>query len=233
MTDDAKLVVLTAGPSATGKTTAQYELFIRRCPRRVSFDFQAEVRRKFNPNAIEVYSLAEFTRALRLCARGTHWHIALVYDPDAQPELAEQVCRILNPARTGESHRSFSRAVGGVAVECSEADLLFPNGRTPPAVRGLVQRGRHNKLAVFMATHAPALVDTRLRDAADYYLAFRSQEDVVWRFWQRATSAVVADVIATLPLYHCAYIVKFEQRVYLLDERRSVVRVLDYTGAEQ
>jgi hypothetical protein len=231
VTDDRKLVVLAAGPSFCGKTTALQELFGKRFPRRITFDFQREVSRKLNPHAIDVYSFADFMRALRLCARGTRWHIALIYDPEAEPELAEKVCRVLNPAITSESHKSFSRAVGGIAIDCSEADFIFANGRTAPAVRGLVQRGRHNKLAVLMATHAPALVDTRLRDAADYYLAFRSQEDVVWRFWQRATSGAVANVIASLPEHHCGYIVKAEQRVYLLDERRRVTRVLDYTGA--
>jgi hypothetical protein len=230
--NDAALVVLGAGPTGTGKTTALFELFVSRFPRRVTFDFVGEVRRKFNPDAIEVYSYEEFLKALRVCARGSRWHIAVIYDPDGRPELAGQVARVLNPPRTSDDHRSFSRAVGGVAIDCSEADFIFPNGRTDPAVRGLAQRGRHNRVALLMATHAPALVDTRLRDAAGYYLAFRSQEDVVWRFWQRATSGTLADVVATLPPYHCGYIVKAEQRMYVLDERRAVTRVLDYAGAE-
>lgn len=224
-------MVLAAGPSECGKTTALYEMFVRACPRRVSFDFQAEIQRKFNPDAITVYSYADFMRALKACARYSRWHIALVYDPEAEPEVAEQVVNVLNPKVTGPDHRSYSIAVGGIALDCSEADFLFPNGRTAPAVRGLVQRGRHNRLAVFMATHAPALVDPRLRDAADYFLAFRSQETRVFKFWQDTASTAVADTIASLPLYHCAYIVKGEQRVYLLDQNRRVRRVLDYTGA--
>src|ERR1700753_2048345 len=143
-TTDKKLVALAIGPSLTGKTTALYELFIKRQPRRVSFDFVGEVREKFNPDAINVYSYDEFKSALRACASFPRWHIALVYDPDSKPELAEQVCRLLNPPRESESHSSFAKAVGGISIDCTEADFLFPNGRTPTAVRGLVQRGRHN-----------------------------------------------------------------------------------------
>jgi hypothetical protein len=229
---DGKLVVLAAGPSLTGKTTALYELFIRRFPRRVSFDFVGEVREKFNPDAINVFSYREFVAALRRCAVYPRWHIALVYDPDAKPELAEQVCRLLNPPRESEQHQSFAKAVGGVSIDCTEADFLFPNGRTPASVRGIVQRGRHNRLVMLAATQAPALVDTRLRDGADYFLAFRSQEEVVHKFWRGITSAAVADRIATLPPYHCLYIVKAEQRIYHLDASRRVVALLDYTGAE-
>jgi hypothetical protein len=232
MDSDRKCVALAAGPSLTGKTTALYEMFIKRHPRRVSFDFVGEVRDKFNPDAINVYSYAEFVQALRTCASYPRWHIALVYDPDAQPQLAEQVCRLLNPPRESESHSSFAKAVGGVSIDCTEADFLFPNGRTSPVVRGVIQRGRHNRLVFFGATQAPALVDTRLRDGADYFLAFRSQEEVVHKFWRGITSTAVADRVATLPQYHCLYIVKAEQRIYHLDASRRVVTVLDYTGAE-
>lgn len=229
--DNPKLIALAAGPSDTGKTTALYEMFIKQCPRRVSFDFQGEMRREFNPEAIDVYSFAEFSAALRSVAARPRWHLALIYDPDAQPELAAQVVTVLNPPITGANHRSFALAVGGVSIDCPEADLLWPSGRTLPALRGLVQRGRHNRLCVFAGTQAPALVDNRLRDGADYFLAFRTQEDVVWKYWQRATSAPVADLIATLPRFHCAYIVKAAQRVYLLDADRRPYRAVDYTGA--
>lgn len=226
-----KLVALAAGPGGTGKTTALYEMFISRCPRRVSFDFQGEMRAVFNPAAIDVFSFGEFLAALRRVAALPAWHIALIYDPDAQPDLAAQVVAVLNPARSSSAHTSFALAVGGIAVDCTEADFLWPTGRTLPALRGLVQRGRHNRLCIFAATQAPALVDNRLRDGADYLLAFRTQEDVVWKFWQRVTSARVADMIASLPRFHCGYIVKAAQVVYLLGADRRPYRVVDYTGA--
>src|SRR6185312_2749366 len=101
-----------------------------------------------------------------------------------------------------------------------EARNLMPNLKSGWASHTIAwaERGRHNCLSLFMATQAPQSVERRLTDNANHLLAFRTQEDAVWSYWRATTSARVADMIADLEQYHCAWIVKDEQRVYLLDE---------------
>lgn len=225
-----KFVVLAVGPSAMGKTRAMEDLFLSHQPRRLSVDFQDEMQ-SFNSRCVRVFSLSELRDALRKAASFDRWHIALVIDPETSADVFPQLARLLHPPRTAESRPSYGEAVGGVALDCTEADYFVPNGRAAPEVRSLFQRGRHSWLQLYMTTQSPALIDPRARDASDVFLAFRSQEDTVWRFWQRVTSAPVADCITELPVYWCAYVHKATQTVYVLDARRRVVRVLDYQGA--
>lgn len=227
-----KLVVVAAGPSECGKTQALEDLFLCDAPRRVSIDFNGEVRAKHNPDAIEVYSVDGLRDALTAAAGYERWHVALCVDPDAMPEIAPRLARMLNPARTSSDHRSFAREVGGVAIDCSEARNAFPNVKATWAQQmvAMCERGRHNRLSVFAATQAPQSVDRRVTDNANHLLAFRTQEEAVWAYWRATTSTAVADAISELPQYHCAWIVKDEQTVFFLDEHRETLRVVDYKG---
>lgn len=255
MSDFQTVCAYAVGPKGTGKTRGLWDLFISKFPRRVSIDFTGEMKEKYNPQAIDCYSIDELRDALRACSKRTMWHVTLSMRKDElqrrarftdadDPKAREanerrrrampafQLSAMLNPPRTSAEHRSFSREMGGVAIDCSEAAHLFPNGRTHPDLLEFIQGGRHNKLHLFMASQAPAAVSPELRSAADYFLAFRTQEHTIWEFWAKVASPAIADVIAELPDYYCAYFVKREQRVYILDEKRQVTRVLDYRGNE-
>ncbi|HEY6201351.1 MAG TPA: hypothetical protein VI231_22295 [Candidatus Binatia bacterium] len=227
-----KLIVVAAGPSECGKTRAMEELFLHDAPRRISIDFVGEVVQKYNDDALELFSIDELRDALVECAKHDRWHIALCIPPESMPDAAPRLARLLNPARTSSDHHSFPREVGGVAIDCSEARLFVPNMKSTWAAHSVsfVERGRHNRLSMFFATQAPQSVERRVTDAADHLLAFRTQEEAVWNYWRSVTSSSVADTIAALPKYHCAWIVKDEQAVYLLDAEREVYRVLDYAG---
>src|SRR5581483_2856538 len=122
-----KLVVVAAGPSECGKTQALEDLFLCDAPRRLSIDFNGEVKRKHNPDAIEVFSVDELREAFTEAAKYQRWHIALCIAPDSLPDAAPRLARMLNPTATSSDHRSFAREVGGVAVDCSEARNLVPN----------------------------------------------------------------------------------------------------------
>lgn len=243
MTEFQNVVAYAVGPKGSGKTRALWDLFISRHPRRLSFDFNGEMH-ELNPNAIQVFSsfetdpqLEELQRVLKQCAGYQAWHVALVLPPqDLVPNTTERkkfvkrLARILNPAKQSEDHKSFSISCGSIAIDCSEATRLVPNGRAHPDMLGFFQTGRHNWLHLFMASQTPAKVDPEVRNAADFFLAFRTQETTVWKYWADVASPAIADVVAELPRFHCGYFVKAEQRVYVLDDRRRPYRTLDYQG---
>jgi hypothetical protein len=228
VSDYATVCAYAAGPKGSGKTQALWDLFISRAPRRLSIDFTGEMTEKYNPQALDVYSLTELKAVLRRCASYQRWHVALSMPKAQLQEAAPELARMLNPSKTSSEHRSFSREVGGVAIDCSEAAHWLPNGRSHPDTLEFVQGGRHNRIHLLLASQTPAAVATEVRNAADYFLAFRTQEHTVWKFWSTVASPAVADMVAELPLYHCAYFVKAEQAIYVMDERRRVLRRLDY-----
>ena len=239
------VVAYAVGPKGSGKTAALWELFIQRHPRRLSIDLNGEMvelrdelvskgmlDNASNPTVVQVFSLEELRRALRVAAGYSRWHIALCIPPAAVGDVAPELARILNPTKASEEHQSFSKAVGSIAVDCSEASKLIPNGRAHRDMLGLFQTGRHNWLHLLMASQTPAKVDPECRNAADFFLAFRTQETTVWKYWADVASGAIADVVSELPRFHCAYFVKAEQRVYVLDDKRRPYRVLDYQGRE-
>lgn len=232
--DYPKLVVVAAGPSECGKTRALVELFLAAAPRRVSIDFIGEVRRKYSPTAVEVFSIAELREQLAAVAHLERWHIALCTDPESIPDMAPELGRMLNPARSSSAHKSFPKLVGGIAIDCSEGRNFVPNSKVAWASHtvAMFERGRHNCLSMFIATQAPQSIERRVTDAANILLAFRTQEKVVRAFWSDLTSDEVATLVRRLPAYHCAWIEKDRQVVYLLDERRNCYAVLDYDGKE-
>jgi hypothetical protein len=225
------VVAFAAGPSQCGKSRALWDLMVSKFQRRVSFDFVGEVLR-FNPQAVRVFSYEEFRRELVKAASRPAWHIAISVDHARIPDIAPKICRLLVPPVTSADRASFSRAVGGICIDCSEADYLAPNGRTTPEVAALFQRGRHDWVSLAMATQHPALVDRQVTNNAQFLLAFQSAESVVLGYWKRTTSAAVAELISELPKFHCAYIVKPAQQVYLLDDERRPYRLLDFKGRE-
>lgn len=228
-----KCIAVAAGPSECGKTRALEDLFLLHAPRRLSLDLNGEVKGK-HPDAIEVYSIAELREQLAAVVDRERWHIALCTSAERLADMSPELARIFNPEKTSAQHISYPREVGGVAIDCSEARAWVPNLKAKWAQHNVAyfERGRHNRLSLFVATQYPQSVDRRVTDNASYLLAFRTQEDAVWEYWQRSTSRTVADLIAALPQYHCAYIDKDAQLVYLLDDERETYRVLDYKGAD-
>lgn len=227
MTERRSLRVFVSGPPESGKSQLLAREFTSKTPRVISIDITGETAER-NPDAIRTYGLEDLRDALRKCASWRRWHVA------AQLEESELgPCFVmLAPAPKSDDDISFSRAVGGVAIECGEAAFLAPNGRTNPAVRAAFNTGRHHLLSLYMATQRPANVDRAVTASSPLKVAFGHREDRDLEFWAREISAPIAKVIEELPQYHSIYYVQAESRVYVRDGSYRVRRILDARGNE-
>lgn len=234
MTDFPKLIAVVAGPSECGKSQLLWDLFLSKIPRRLSIDFNDEMARKFNPDAIVAYSLDDCLAALRTAAGYASWHVALVTPIETMKDVVPKLARYLNPTRSGPDHTSYPIAVGGMSIDCSEGAEFFPNlgAEWVRHGSGFFSRGRHNRLTMLMATGRPQDINRRATEHADHLIVFRTQEQRSLKYWAEQTSPAIADVIAELPQFHAAWIQKEKFLVYVLDDKRAVTRILNYQGAD-
>jgi len=228
----SSLRVFVSGASESGKSQALHQLFVSRLPRVISLDINGEVAER-SPQAERTFGYADLCEALKTCARkgaqlGHRWHIAAYLEQDEIPRLF----RTLAPPINTENATSFTRAIGGIAIECGEASWLAPNNRTPPEVRDAFHRGRHHQLSLLMATQRPADVARCVTAEARVLIAFRHHETLELDWWAKRTSRAVADVIAELPQYHSIYYVPASGRVHVCDAAYRPLRVMDLRGNE-
>jgi len=222
------LRVFASGPSGSGKSRALHALWTSRTPRVISLDLTGEVQDR-NPSAIRTYGLEQLRRELiRVAHQRRSWHIAAFLE-DA--ELPRFFAMLAPPIRSDDA-TSYTRLVGGVALECGEASWLAPNAGIKPEIRAAITRGRHYGISLYMAAQRPAHVDRCVTSEAHALLAFRHWEKRDLAFWADHISSGVADVIAELPLYHCVYFLPSSGKVQVLDADYRVYRILDPRGRE-
>lgn len=233
---DEGLTVVSVGPSGCGKTQILYDLFIRHIPRRFSADFNREVRDKLNPQAITTYTPDEAIDALEYIATqgATEWHVTYSGPYDSVPELSPRLAAILNPPRLSDEHIPFPVAMGGMSFDCSEAKYWVPNnGPAWAKLNGAyTERGRHNRLQVFLATQYPRAIPRSVTESAHHVFAFGTTEAASQAYWAENFTRGVAQLVKGLPRFHAAWIYKAEQRIYVLDEHRDCYRITDYDGAD-
>jgi len=219
--------VFVSGPPESGKSHFLAAEFTSKTPRVISIDVTGETAER-NPDAIRTYGLEDLRAALKKCAGWRRWHVAAQLE---EHELGATF-GMLAPAPRSDEDVSFSRAVGGLAIECGETSFLAPNGRVAPEVKDAFNRGRHHLLSLYMATQRPADVSRAVTAASPIKVAFGHREDRDLEFWRREISAPIAQVIAELPIYHSIYYVQAESRVYVRDGSYRVTRILDARGAQ-
>lgn len=228
----SSLRVFVSGASESGKSQALHQLFVSRMPRVISIDITGETAER-NPQAEKTFGYADLCDALKTCARRGaqlrhRWHIAAYLEPHEIPRLFAT----LAPPISSEAATSFTRAVGGIAIECGEASYIAPNNRTPQEVRDGFHRGRHHQLSLLMATQRPAEVARCVTAEARVLIAFRHHEQLELDWWRKKTSSAVADLIAELPQYHSIYYVPASGRVHVCDASYKPYRVIDLRGRE-
>jgi hypothetical protein len=225
----ANTIVFGCGRKGSGKTTLLHERFIDHVPRVISLDVTGETTERF-PDAVTCYTTDEVLGALtRAAALGaTRWHIAAILEPADVSRLFG----LLAPPLSRDGAPSLSRVWGGIAVECSECDVIAPVSGAPPNVLTAFRRGRHHLLSLYMATQRPATCARDVTALADVIFAFAQTEprDVAWL--AGAISTPIADIVRQLPRYHCVYYTREDGCVYVCDEHRVPYRVLDTGGAE-
>lgn len=197
-------------------------MFVPKWPRVISIDVNGEAP-KYNPDAIECTSVDEVLDvALFARVKGfDRWHVQAVLDRAELPRLF----RILAPEYKGSAAPpSITRAVGGIAVECSEAYAFAPNAGAHPDVLESFFRGRHHGLAFLLAAQRATALTVAARSQADVLVAFRTTDpnELTWAATKFGVQAV--DHIRTLEKYHCAMYVDGESSIYWLNDKREVVR---------
>jgi hypothetical protein len=175
-------------------------------PRRLILDFVGEYIGAVK-GATETYTLLETVDALRKARRrGPTWTVTACLDPDDVPELLTA----LAPVGVASDY-GFSRAVGGLVIECGEVDLIAPNqGTISPEVRTVFQRGRHHSISILVATQRPASVNRIVTSQADVICAFRQHEPRDADYLGEVMRAEAPDIVRTLPQFHyLRYLVNF------------------------
>jgi hypothetical protein len=227
-------IVFVAGKKASGKSTLLYEYFVANYPRTISLDFVGDVKER-NPEAIEVVGYTALLAKLKeLVAAGVHnWHVAAVFDSYTEselPNLFRLLCPPYNPQQV-----SFSRAIGGLALECSECDVILPNGGAAVEARNMVKRGRHNLLSLFLATQRPQECSRLCTSQADYIISFAMHEPNELKYFGRI-SPRYASLLQSLPKFHSAWYVPATGQVAIRDGDGETVATYNFgspANAEQ
>jgi hypothetical protein len=197
-------IVFACGKKASGKSTLLYEYFVTANDRTISLDFVGEVKER-NPNAVQCVGFDGVLATLRelTSARVMRWHIAAVFDEYTThelPKLFRLLCPPFNPGR-----QSLSRTLGGLALECSECDVILPNGNATVEAKNMIKRGRHELLSLYLGTQRPQECSRLCTSQADYIISFRMHEPNEMRYLARTVSNEYAEVVKRLPKYSSAW----------------------------
>lgn len=139
-------------------------------PRRIIFDFIGEYDAAISERGFfGGESVAECVDLLKHAHKTrTGWTVCAMLTPEQVPELLGAIMHKQNP---------FSRAVGGVVVQCGEVDLIAPNhAGISTEVRNVFQRGRHFDVSALVATQRPRDVHRVVTSQSDILCAFRQHE---------------------------------------------------------
>lgn len=196
-------IVFCAGKKGSGKSTLLYDYFVTRSPRTISLDFVGDVKER-NPHAMEVVGYAALLAKLSelVAARVERWHIAAVFDAYTErelPQLFRLLCPPYDPVRI-----SLPRALGGIALECSECDVILPNGGASVEARNMVKRGRHNLLSLLFATQRPQECSRLCTSQADFVISFAMHEPNELKYFARIAPRYSA-LLPHLPPFYSAW----------------------------
>lgn len=177
-------IVFCAGKKGSGKSTLLYDYFVAPSPRTISLDFVGDVKER-DPNAIEVVGYAPLIAKLQELVRAgiQRWHIAAVFDAYTESELPKLFRLLCPPYNPGK--QSLTRALGGMALECSECDVILPNGGASIEARNMLKRGRHNLLSLYLATQRPQECSRLCTSQADYIISFAMHEPNELKYFAR------------------------------------------------
>lgn len=115
--------------------------------------------------AHECTTLRASLDALERCASLDRWVIVAAVRPSAAAVL---VSVLVN---------GYAKAVGGVAVECGEAEKLYRNhAGLPEFLEDAIHRGRHFAISMLLGTRRPRDLNRLVTSQADVICTFRQHE---------------------------------------------------------
>jgi hypothetical protein len=220
--------VFIAGRKGTGKSTLLHRRYVSSAPRVLSLDATVPPETlERNPGAVYVIGLDQLRRVLRLAAGYPRWHIAAALEPADVAELFRLLCPPL-----GSPRASLSRAFGGIAIECGECDLVWPNAGSAPELLSALRRGRHYLLDLYLATQRPASCAVDVRAQADALIAFAQTEPRDVDYFARGISRPVGELIRSLEGHEFVFYSRADGRVYVCGEDGAARAIYDTAGRQ-
>ena len=200
--DGTNFIAFACGMRRSGKSHLLAQMALR-FPRRLVLDFIGEFDGKIK-GAYECETLRQTQEAL-IAARdsGARWTVHTGISPNQVPELIKSIASKRN---------GFAKAVGGIVLECGEADLIAPNNAgISEEIFNIFARGRHIGLSALMATQRPRAVHRIVTSQSDMIAAFRQHELLDVDYLSDLMGTDAAKRIANLQLrQHVRYFPNFQ-----------------------
>lgn len=186
--------ILVTGSTGSGKTSLMRDWLMPPVPRALWLDQLGECWTW--PGHIVTRSLDD---ALRQIAAGHRRVILTVKGRDLRTAEWERLAALLVP----ESPESpaLGRLAPGLAICCSEADMLCPNGRTSDAWEEAYRRSRHFGVSLIVATQRAAAVDRIVSAQSNIIISCRQHEPRDLAYLAAVWPPDVARALATLPKF--------------------------------
>lgn len=227
MTGERKnTIAFVCGVKGSGKSSLLRDAFTSQSPRVLTLEFTRWEALEYNPQAIQAIGLRDTLAKLKAVASADSWHIVAAIEDEDVPQLFA----LLAPKITQGG--GYSYAVGGMAVECGECDVIAPISFVRPEVANAFKRGRHYSLSLFMGTQRAHECARIVTAQADHVIIFRQHEPRDVQYLADSVSRPVARYIPTLPEHWHLWHEKATGRVYLRDQARRTRKVLTTWGDE-
>ncbi len=204
------VIVFATGPKGSGKSVLLHRYFTAHAPRVIHLDFVGEIHETY-PDAPETVWLTATLEQLRAFARAglPRWHLIAVFPEHHHADLP-RLFGALCPAYEGKAagRMGIAQAFGGIALECSECDVILPNSAATDtrAARNLLKRGRHVRLDLYLATQRPQECSRLCTSQADYIIAFQMHEPRELEYLAQGAGQAFADRVRVLPAYHSLWL---------------------------
>jgi len=202
-------VEFACGRKGSGKS----ELLARRAARfarRIILDFADEFAGAYR-GAYESVGFGETLDALEDAVTRPNWIVVCSLLPEEVVKLAA----LLSPP--GRPRAGLSYAVGGLALECGEVDIIAQTGAAlRPEVANLVHRGRHSRTSMLLATRRPRDVSRLVTSQMDVLSIFRQQEPADIDYVASFASSDIAGQVAELGDYEHVQVMPHSGRVALI-----------------
>lgn len=196
-------IAFACGMKRSGKSHLLASLALQ-FPRRLILDFVGEYIGRL-PGAREAHSLRDVVKALQRVRKSPRWTVTACMDPADVPDLLNAIAPIGAATAYG-----FSRAVGGLVIECGEIDVIAPNSGMSPEARNIFQRGRHHSLSILAAVQRPSSANRIVTSQADLICAFRQHEPRDADYLGEIMHSGAPEIIRSLPpRFYLRYLVNY------------------------
>lgn len=223
-------IVIATGRKGSGKSHLIHRHFTSKAKRVIHLDFVGEIKKKI-PTAVETIGLAATMEAIREMARQRkmEWNIVAVF-PESEMWGLPRLCAQLVPTYGGEKAPiGIAKAFGGIALECTECDILLPiqGGAWSSSARSMMRRARHESLDLFLATQRPQDCHKLCTSMADFVISFKTTEPRELKYLRDGVGTSFALRVRDLSYRHSLWFRKDDELTVEIDADGNAV-ISDY-----